>query len=190
MHGAPWVGCTDAVPAGPLNPPRTLRAHPFPRPTIAGPACRLGRRCRAQVDGDVRTSMLGAEYAWGPLVAGMSLSHSRSLGSYEGVDGGQVASSVTGLYPWVGYKATDRITLWGVTGYGLGSLSLAPTIGSAPTTMDLAVGSGLSMAMAAGGTRGELIGAGAGSGFRLAFKADALWVGTSIDEVNACSARR
>ena len=39
---------------------------------------------------------------------------------------GQMASSVTGLYPWVGYKATDRITLWGVTGYGLGLLSLAP----------------------------------------------------------------
>ena len=144
----------------------------------------LGQQGALSLDGEVRTSMLGAEYARGPLVAGMSLSHSRSLGSYEGVDGGQVASSVTGLYPWVGYKATDRITLWGVTGYGLGSLSLAPTIGSAPTTMDLALRSGLSMAMAAAGTRGELIGAGGRSGFRLAFKADALWVGTSSDEVN------
>ena len=28
------------------------------------------------------------------------------------------ASAVTGLYPWVGYKATDRITVWGVTGAG------------------------------------------------------------------------
>ena len=144
----------------------------------------LGQQGALSLDGEVRTSMLGAEYARGPLVAGLSLSHSRSLGSYEGVDGGQVASSVTGLYPWVGYKATDRITLWGVTGYGLGSLSLAPTIGSAPTTMGLALKSGLSMAMAAAGTRGELIGAGGRSGFRLAFKADALRVGTSSDEVN------
>ena len=144
----------------------------------------LGQQGALSLDGEVRTSMLGAEYARGPLVAGLSLSHSRSLGSYEGVDGGQVASSVTGLYPWVGYKATDRITLWGVTGYGLGSLSLAPTIGSAPTTMGPALKSGLSMAMAAAGTRGELIGAGGRSGFRLAFKADALWVGTSSDEVN------
>ena len=144
----------------------------------------LGQQGALSLDGEVRTSMLGAEYARGPLVAGLSLSHSRSLGSYEGVDGGQMASSVTGLYPWVGYKATDRITLWGVTGYGLGSLSLAPTIGSAPTTMGPALKSGLSMAMAAAGTRGELIGAGGRSGFRLAFKADALWVGTSSDEVN------
>ena len=144
----------------------------------------MGQQGALSLDGDVRTSMVGAEYARGPLLAGLSLSHSRSLGGYEGVDGGQVASSVTGLYPWVGYKATERITLWGVTGYGLGSLSLAPGIGLAPTTMGLALKSGLSMAMAAAGTRGELIGAGGRSGFRLAFKADALWVDTSTDDVN------
>ena len=38
------------------------------------------------------------------------------------------------------------------------------------------------MAMAAAGTRGALV-AGGASGFELAFKADALWVGTSIDGV-------
>ena len=48
--------------------------------------------------------------------------------------------------------------------------------------------SGLSMAMAAGGTRGELIGGGRG-GFDLAFKADALWVGTSVDGVDGPSGR-
>ena len=149
----------------------------------------MGQQGALSLDGDVRTSMVGAEYARGPLLAGLALSHSRSLGSYEGVDGGQVASSVTGLYPWVGYKATDRITLWGVTGYGLGSLSLAPGIGLAPTTMGLALKSGLSMAMAAAGTRGELIGAGGRSGFRLAFNADALWVDTSTDDVNGPAGR-
>ena len=51
-----------------------------------------------------------------------------------------------------------------------------------------ALESGLSMAMAAGGTRGELIGGGSG-GFGLAFKADALWVGTSVDGVDAPSGR-
>ena len=42
---------------------------------------------------------VGADYARGPLVVGLSLSHSRGLGEYSGVAGGQVASSVTGLYP-------------------------------------------------------------------------------------------
>ena len=48
--------------------------------------------------------------------------------------------------------------------------------------------SGLSMAMAAAGTRGELVAGGAG-GFELAFKADAMWVGTAIDGVDGPAGR-
>ena len=83
---------------------------------------------------------------------------------------------MTGLYPWLGYEATDRVTVWGVAGYGRGGLLLTPESGTA-------LESGLSMAMAAAGTRGELIADGDG-GFALAFKADALWVGTAIDGVD------
>ena len=119
--------------------------------------------------------MFGADYAKGPLVAGLSLSNSRGLGEYAGVTGGQVASAVTGLYPWLGYKLSDRVSVWGVTGYGKGALTLTPGEGAALT-------SGLSMAMGAAGTRGALVTNGT-SGFELAFKADALWVGTSIDGV-------
>ena len=119
--------------------------------------------------------MFGADYAKGPLVAGLSLSNSRGLGEYAGVTAGHVTSAVTGLYPWLGYKLSDRVSVWGVTGYGKGALTLTPGEGAALT-------SGLSMAMGAAGTRGALIGEGS-SGFELAFKADALWVGTSIDGV-------
>ena len=140
-----------------------------------------GREGTLGLNGNVDTTMFGADYARGPIVAGLSLSHSRGLGEYAGVAGGQVASSVTGLYPWLGYKATDRITVWGVAGYGAGGLSLTPVGGPALT-------SGLSMAMAAAGTRGELF-AGGASGFELAFKADALWVGTSSDGVDSAAGR-
>ena len=140
-----------------------------------------GREGALALDGAVRTTMFGADYAKGPLVMGLSLANSRGLGSYAGVDAGRVASSVTGLYPWLGYKATDRITVWGVSGYGAGGLLLTPDGGPA-------LESGLSMAMAAAGTRGELIAGGAG-GFGLAFKADALWVGTTIDGVDGPAGR-
>ena len=140
-----------------------------------------GQEGALALDGDVRTTMVGADYATGPLVMGLSLSHSRGLGEYAGVAVGQVASSVTGLYPWLSYKATDRITVWGVAGYGAGGLLLTPEGGPA-------LESGLSMAMAAAGTRGELF-AGGASGFELAFKADALWVGTSIDGVDSAAGR-
>ena len=78
-----------------------------------------------------------------------------------------MASSVTGLYPWLGYQATDRVTVWGVAGYGTGGLLLTPDSGPA-------LGAGLSMAMAVAGTRG----------FERAFKADALWVGTATHGVD------
>ena len=137
-----------------------------------------GREGALSLGGDVRTTMVGADYAKGPLVAGLSLSHSRGLGEYVGVTGGQVASSVTGLF---GYQVTDRVSVWGATGYGAGGLWLTPNGGPA-------LRSGLSMAMAAAGTRGELVAGGAG-GFALAFKADALWVGTSIDGVDGAAGR-
>ena len=140
-----------------------------------------GREGALSLGGDVRTTMFGADHARGPLVAGLSLSNSRGLGEYAGAAGGQVASSVTGLYPWLGYQATDRVKVWGLAGYGTGGLLLTPQSGQA-------LESGLSMAMAAAGTRGELVAGGSG-GFALAFKADALWVGTAIDGVDGPAGR-
>ena len=137
-----------------------------------------GRERTLGLDGDVRTTMIGADYAKGPMVVGLSLAHSRGQGGYHGRSAGSsghVASSVTGLYQWLGYTVSDRVSVWGVTGYGKGALTLTP--GEAP-----ALRSGQSMAMAAGGMRGELA-ASVVAGFGLAFKADALWVGTAIDGV-------
>ena len=150
-----------------------------------------GRDGELSLDGGVRTTMFGADYAKGPLMAGLMLSHRRGLGGYQGADVGQVASSVTGLHPWVGYKLTERVTLWGVTGYGRGSLSLTPGEAlSLPTSLaaPVALKGGLSMSMLAGGVRGDLVDSGAG-GFGLAFKADALWVGTGSEAVEGPAGR-
>ena len=130
-----------------------------------------GREDRVTLDGRTATTMAGADFRKGRLVAGLSLAHSRGQGDYKGVGVGALASSVTGLYPWLGYQATDRITVWGVTGFGKGSLRLTPGTGGALET-------GLSMAMAAAGMRGELVAPVMG-GFGMAFKTDALWVATS-----------
>ena len=140
-----------------------------------------GREGALSLGGDVRTTMFGADYAKGPLVVGLSLSDTRGLGEYSGPGAGRMLSSVTGLYPWLGYRATDRITVWGVTGYGVGGMLLTPAGGPA-------LESGLTTAMAAAGTRGELVGGGA-DGFALAFKADVLWAGTAIDGVDGPEGR-
>ena len=139
-----------------------------------------GREGVLALNGDVRTTMFGADYSKGRMVTGVSLSHSRGLGSYAGVDNGRVTSAVTGLYPWIGYKASERVTVWTVAGYGAGGLLLNPGAGTPVET-------GLSMAMAGGGGRGQILGG--GEGFGLAFKADALWVGTRTDESNGPNGR-
>ena len=68
-----------------------------------------------------------------------------------------------------------------MTGYGSGGLLLTPDTGAA-------LEAGLSMGMAAAGTRGEIVAGGAG-GFGLAFKADALWVGTGTDGLDGPAGR-
>ena len=51
-----------------------------------------GREGALSLGDDVRTTMVGADYAKGPVVTGLSLSHSRGLGEYApGFAGGQVA---------------------------------------------------------------------------------------------------
>ena len=45
-----------------------------------------------------------------------------------------MTTSMTGFYPWVGYQLNDRVSVWGTTGYGTGSLSLTPDNQSALET--------------------------------------------------------
>ena len=134
------------------------------------------------LNGDVRTTMVGADWARGPLTVGLSVGHTRGAGGYDGRSAGQMTTAMTGFYPWLGYQVNDRVSVWAVTGYGKGSLSLTPDGAGALET-------GMSMAMTAVGTRGELLGSGAAGGFGLAFKADALWVGAASELLDGPAGR-
>ena len=128
-----------------------------------------GQQGHIALGGDVRTTMVGADYSKGRLMTGVALARSLGTGNYAGVSRGEVTSALTGLYPWIGYQATDRVTVWGVAGYGAGGMVLTTGAGRQDSPV--------SMTMMAAGTRGELT---TGPGLRLAVKADALWVGTAI----------
>ena len=86
------------------------------------------------LNGDVRTTMFGADWARGPLTVGLSVGRTLGLGGYSGPSGGQMMTSMTGLYPWVGYQLNEQVSVWGVTGYGIVSLSLTPDGASALET--------------------------------------------------------
>ena len=134
-----------------------------------------GRDGDLSVDGEVATGLLGADWARDDWVAGLMVGHSQGEGDYRSGQGaGTVSSSLTGLYPWGRRALNDRVTAWGVAGYGEGTLTLEPEDQARiETDMDLA--------MAAAGLRGVLVEAPAEGGFELAAKTDGLIVRSASD---------
>ena len=133
-----------------------------------------GRDGELSVDGEVATGLLGADWARADWAAGLMVGHSRGEGSYRGQGAGTVSSSLTGLYPWGRRALNDRVMVWGVVGYGEGTLTLEPE-GQARIETDM------DLAMAAAGLRGVLVEAPAEGGFELAAKTDGLIVRSASD---------
>ena len=133
-----------------------------------------GRSREVTVTGEVSSAMLGADFTRRPWTAGLMVAHSRGDGEYRGADAGEVESTLTGLYPYGRHEVSERVTLWGVAGYGSGELTLTPE-GQTP------VETGMDLAMGAVGLRGVAVEAEAGVGPELAVKTDALAVRTSSE---------
>ena len=130
----------------------------------------VGRDDDLAVDGDVATGTLGVDYAIGPWMAGLALSHSSGWGSYSrsSTPGGEVTSSLTGAYPYLGIEAVpERLSLWVAGGYGLGGLRLAPNGGEALETE-------IGLLAGAAGLNATLLPAAATGGLSLGLNADAL----------------
>ena len=125
-----------------------------------------------ELDGRVTTATLGSDWSSDRWIAGLSLSHSKGRGGYL-LDGRKdgIEASVTGLYPYAGYKLTDRFSVWGATGYGKGELSLTPDGGEA-------IDSDLNLWTAAAGARADLLTRSGPTGPALALETDALFVRT------------
>ena len=116
--------------------------------------------------GDVFSSHVGVDRRLGDsALLGVSLSHTVGLLGYtvrhsltEGASPGEVDGRVTSVQPYAHWAPRDGLTLWGMGGGGLGSLTLADAAGMVETP--------LGMRLFAGGARQALT-----SG--LALKADA-----------------
>ena len=152
-----------------------------------------GREGDLTLDGEVTTGLIGADWASAPgagsgagrWTAGLAVGHARGTGSYSeggcdastvgtGVAGdpgasgcsGEVESTLTGLWPYAGFRLTDRLSAWATAGYGTGELRLTPGGNSGPFTADL------TMAMGAAGLRGEVLVPPPEGGLALAVKGD------------------
>ena len=135
-----------------------------------------GREGDLTVDGEVASGMLGADWSEGAWKTGLLVSHSMGNGDYRGASAGTVTSTLTGIFPWTNHALSERLSVWGVAGYGEGSLTLEPE--ERPK-----IRTDLDLWMAAVGLRGVLVDGGQ-DGPTLAAKTDAMVVRTSSDAVS------
>ena len=131
-----------------------------------------GREGALSLDGEVVSGMLGADWTRGPWTAGLLLSHARGTGSWRGDGAGTLSSSLTGAFPYGRHEVSERLSVWGVAGYGAGTLRVTPEGGTA-------IDADLDLAMAASGLRGTVLRAGADGGPELAATADGMAVRTT-----------
>ena len=122
-----------------------------------------------RLDGEVTTGILGADAQWERWLAGVALSVSEGEGTFDqpGVDSGTVESTLTSVNPYVRYEASDRLTAWGLLGYGTGDMTIR---GNSPVRTDLM------MRLGAAGARGVLLEADEDGGIDLALRGDAFLV--------------
>ena len=134
--------------------------------------------------------MIGVDRTGLNLTLGLMVSHSHGEGEYREGSGdtaasGDVESSLTGLYPYGRFEASDRLSLWGVAGYGEGTLTLTPERqdGENGTRTE----ADIDLAMAAVGARAVVVKPGAEGGLELAVKPDAMAVRTSSERVETAT---
>ena len=136
-----------------------------------------GRDGAMAVDGEVASAMVGADFSRDALLGGLMVSHSRGEGGYRSPDAsGEVESTLTALFPYARYAFSERVSVWGMAGYGEGTLTVTPE-GQAPLSPDM------DFLMGALGVRGVLLDGGH-DGPTLAAKSDAFAVRTSTDAVS------
>ena len=102
--------------------------------------------------------------------------------SHESGAKGEIESSLTTMYPYARFSATDRLDLWGTVGMGSGSMTIR--YGDREYNHETDIG----MRMGAVGARGQVQSASEGQGIDLAVLTDALWVRMESDAVSADAA--
>ena len=120
-------------------------------------------------DGTVTTATLGVEGVFERWLTGLALAYSVGDGAYTlaDADAARLDSRLTSLHPYAAYGLSDRVTVWGVVGYGSGTLELVREAERLHTDLE--------MTMGALGVRGEVLGEGQGVGLALAIRSDVLW---------------
>ena len=137
-----------------------------------------------RIDGNVTTGILGADVKWKRLLAGVAVSVSKGKGAFDqpGVDSGKIESTMTTVSPYARFMVTDRVSVWGLAGWGTGRMTIVQAANENQPERETRTD--LEMRLAAVGGRGALLEADKAGGFDLALKADAFYVETESEAVS------
>ena len=82
---------------------------------------------RTGIDGEVVTGTLGADADFGRVLAGVAVSFSDGEGGFDqpGVDKGSIESTLTTVSPYARLEVTERVSVWGLVGWGTGGMTIA-----------------------------------------------------------------
>ena len=132
------------------------------------------------IDGDVTTGMLGADYDWGRMLAGLAVSHAAGDGGFEPAGSAQVRSrmeaSLTSVHPYFRVALGEGWSAWGLAGYGTGEMTLVED------DIEKRVETDITMTTGALGVRGDLLSTSGPAGFGVAVKSDVLLMRIESDE--------
>ena len=138
-----------------------------------------------RVDGEVTTGILGADAEWNRLLAGVAVSVSEGEGSFDqpGVDSGTFESSLTAVSPYARLALTERVSTWGLLGFGTGDMTIAQAANERGQP-ERVTRTDIEMRLVAAGARGALMEANESGGIDLALRADAFHVETESEAVS------
>ena len=148
-----------------------------------------GRDGTLDLDGEVSTTMMGTDAGQGRWRAGLVLALSHGEATYSdqtSAAGGEVSSTMTGLYPFARFAINERSSVWGMVGYGSGELSLSPRLAGLPDSAAQEIlETDLTNAMAAFGGRAVFsTRSGEAGAFELAVRSDALYTRTASESLD------
>ena len=143
-----------------------------------------------RVDGNVTTGILGTDAEWERLLAGVAVSISEGEGTFDqpDVDSGTIESTMTTVSPYGRLRLSERVSTWGLVGFGTGDMTIVQDARAATDTVPArdrtVTRTDLALRLAAVGGRGALLTPEAAGGFDLALRADAFFVETESEAVS------
>ncbi len=139
------------------------------------------------LSGEVTSAVLGADAETGSWLGGAALAYNHGDGSYRHssdmeptAGGGKVSSTLTSIHPYVRKRIGEDVALWGIAGYGTGTLTLADRCSDGADAE-----TGIDMRMAAAGVRGTVLQPSSPGGLEIAVRSDFTWSETQSEEATS-----